>query len=257
MEISNRQDIDKLIAYSKSIQVGLIEDDFYDQYTPPEKHVYELETLPDIKLEEFEPNLNEDEMLKLLKQNVQSAKIKESVSSEHDSLDSSDSIERRSTPPKCKQQQQVDPQIQIHVQKSQTTVDMTEYNKVPEEVLQLLEGAKERKSMLGAAIKILKEPVCYCNPKENLLRSTFLTLNNTFKSMLPKVLQSYKLFEQAQLIIIIIIITSRDCLDTLTMLMHMKLDLLTMTLNSKQKWLLVPLTKKKKSFQLKPMFLPY
>ncbi|CAK71252.1 unnamed protein product (macronuclear) [Paramecium tetraurelia] len=152
MEISNRQDIEKLIAYSKSIQVGLIEDDFNDQYTPPEKHVYESETLPDIKLEEFEPNLNEDEMLKLLKQNVQSAKMKESVSSEHDSLDSQDSIERRSTPPK------LDPQIQIQipVQKSQTTVDMTEYNKVPEEVLQLLDGAKERKSMLGAAIKNTK-----------------------------------------------------------------------------------------------------
>lgn len=28
MEISNRKDIDKLIAYSKSIQVGLIEDVF-------------------------------------------------------------------------------------------------------------------------------------------------------------------------------------------------------------------------------------
>lgn len=30
---------------------------------------------------------------------------------------------------------------------------MTEYNKVPEEVLQFLDGAKERRSMLGMAIK--------------------------------------------------------------------------------------------------------
>lgn len=33
---------------------------------------------------------------------------------------------------------------------------MTEYNKVPEEVLQFLDGAKGRKSMLGAAIKNTK-----------------------------------------------------------------------------------------------------
>ncbi|CAD8054022.1 unnamed protein product [Paramecium primaurelia] len=155
MEISNRKDIEKLIAYSKSIQVGLIEDDFNDQYTPPEKYVYDLEPIPNIKLEEFDTNLNEDEMLKLLKQNVQSAKMKDSISSEPNSLESQDSIIRRSTPPKPKQKQ-VDPLIQIPVQKSQTTVDMTEYNKVPEEVLQLLEGTKERKSMLGAAIKNTK-----------------------------------------------------------------------------------------------------
>lgn len=30
---------------------------------------------------------------------------------------------------------------------------MTEYNKVSEEVLQFLDGAKERRSMLGLAIK--------------------------------------------------------------------------------------------------------
>ncbi|CAD8159155.1 unnamed protein product [Paramecium octaurelia] len=154
MEISNRKDIEKLIAYSKSIQVGLIEDDFNDQYTPPEKHVYDLEPVPEIKLEELETNLNEDEMLKLLKQNVQSAKLKESVSSEQDSVESQDSMERRSTPPKRKQQQQqVQIPIQVPVQKSQTTVDMSEYNKVPEEVLQFLDGAKGRRSMLGAAIK--------------------------------------------------------------------------------------------------------
>lgn len=62
--------------------------DFNDQYTPPEKYVYDLEPVPDIKLEDFDTNLNEDEMLKLLKQNVQSAKMKESVSSEPDSVES-------------------------------------------------------------------------------------------------------------------------------------------------------------------------
>ncbi|CAD8051212.1 unnamed protein product [Paramecium sonneborni] len=156
MEISNRKDIEKLIAYSKSFQAGLIEDDFNDQYTPPEKYVYDLEPISEIKLEDFETNLNEDEMLKLLKQNVQSAKLKESISSEANSLASQDSIERRSTPPKRQQQQQVQPPIQIPVQKSQTTADMSEYNKVSEEVLQFLDGAKERRSMLGAAIKNTK-----------------------------------------------------------------------------------------------------
>lgn len=33
---------------------------------------------------------------------------------------------------------------------------MSEYNKVSEEVLQFLDGAKERRSMLGAAIKNTK-----------------------------------------------------------------------------------------------------
>lgn len=33
---------------------------------------------------------------------------------------------------------------------------MTEFNKVPEEVLELLDGAKERRSLLGAAIKNTK-----------------------------------------------------------------------------------------------------
>lgn len=42
-------------------------EDFNEQYTPPEKYVYDLEPVPEIKLEELETNLNEDEMLKLLK----------------------------------------------------------------------------------------------------------------------------------------------------------------------------------------------
>lgn len=44
-----------------------LSEDFNDQYTPPEKYVYDLEPVSEIKLEEYETNLNEEEMLKLLK----------------------------------------------------------------------------------------------------------------------------------------------------------------------------------------------